>query len=213
MTIRTSLASALPLAALLLAGPATAQDPSPMLGEDQVREFLGGLSEDVRQAVEARDAQQIRQWTQETIADGAVFMVSSEVYRDDARKAFTVASLDKEDMLAFQGMGLSALMDQGGPQLQDVSFEIEVRDVQPIGPNAATATTRITESATIAAPEGEAMAQADQAQDVEATGAIQGARFESSSDCHHLIQRAPEGDRLQIGMTTCQSRVDMMLRQ
>ncbi|WP_349370212.1 hypothetical protein [Salinarimonas sp.] len=218
MPIRTSLASALPLAALLLAGPAAAQDQMQMLGEDQVRDFLSGLSEDVRQAVETRDAQQIRQWTQETIADGAVFMVSSEVYRDDERTAFSVANLDKEDLLALQGFGLSSMMDQGGPQLQDVSWEIEVEEVRPIGPNAATVATRITESATIAAPDGQAMAQAGetqagQAQDVQATGAIRGARFESTSDCHHLIQRAPDGERLQIGMTTCQSRIDMMLRQ
>lgn len=216
MPMRTSLASALPLAALLLAGPAAAQDQQ-MLGEDQVRDFLSGLSEDVRQAIETRDAQQIRQWTQETIADGAVFMVSSEIYRDDERTAFSVANLDKEDLVAFQGMGLSAMMDQSGPQLQDVSWDIDVQEVQPIGPNAATVATRITESATIAAPEGQAMAgagetQAGQAQDVQATGAVQAARFESTSDCHHLIQRAPDGDRLQIGMTTCQSRIDMMLR-
>lgn len=211
MTVRTSFASALPLAALLVAGPAAAQDQAGMLGEDQVRAFLTGLSEEVRQAIEARDPAQIRQWTQDTIADGAVFTISSEVYRDDARQAFTVVNLTKEDMLAFQGMALSSMMSQGGPQLQDVSFEVEVESVDPIGPNAATATTRITEAATLAAPEGQAAAQAGE--DVQATGSIQGARFEATSTCHHLIQRMDGGDALQIGLSTCQSRTDMMLRQ
>jgi hypothetical protein len=214
LNLRTSLASALPLAALLAAGPASAQDQMQRLGEDQVREFLTGLSEEVQTAIEARDPARIRQWTQDTIADGAVFMVASEVYRGDERQAFSVVNLTKEDMLAFQGMALSSMMSQGGPQLQDVSFRVEVENVDPIGPNAATATTRITESATIAAPQGQAMARpADQAHAVEATGALQGARFEATSTCRHLIQRAEAADALQIGLTTCQSRTDMMLRQ
>lgn len=202
-------------ATCLVAVPALAQNaemPTSMLDEARIVAFVQGIAEDIRPAIESQDVAWIRQWTQDTIADTAVFMVSSEVYRDGERTVFTVANLDKQDLLELQTLALSSMTGQGGGALRDIAFEIDVVSVDPIGPNAAAVETRITESATLPAPTENAAASAT-TQDVDATGSVAGARFESTSTCHHIVQTTIEGDTLQIGMTTCQSELTMSQAQ
>lgn len=192
---------------LAASGAAFAQEP---IAEDQVRSFLQEASGQIEELLQARDFPRIVAWTQENIADGARFAVTSTLEAADERKMLTALRLDKQDMIALQRMALSAMYGDRAVEMTDATFEIEVVEVRAIGADTALARTRIVEAASLQRTGDAQVAQVPA--DVEVTGAIDGARIESVSSCEHVIQRAaPDDDRLQIGMSTCDARMEMML--
>lgn len=206
MTITRTLVCAGAALGIAASGSAFAQE---RLSQDEVRSFLQAASADIQQILQARELPQILDWTRQNIAETARFSVTSTLEAEGERKMFTTVHLDKDDLVLLQRMALSAMYADPAAQLADVTFEIEVVEVQPIGADTAIARTRIIEGATIErAPEAEV---AEAPADVDVTGALQGARIESVSMCEHVIQRAPDAERLQIGMTTCDARMEMAI--
>lgn len=180
------------MAGLLLAGHAHAQQD---LSSQEVRGFFDGMEQEAVQAVRAGEYERLLDWTENRLAEGATFFLSQELYVGDERKGFTVTSLDKQDMLQLSRVALGILAGMQGQAVQDYALEIEVLEIDPVGPNAATATTRITESGRFALPSGEGGQQDSPAME-----------FEATADCHHLIQRDRAAGQLVMGITNCQAR-------
>ena len=195
-----TLLSAAMAAFLLAIGPAHAQQDQQNLSEQEVTGFFDRMERNVTEAVEAGAYGRLLEWARTSIADEARFFVSTEIYAEDERKSFTVTSLDKEDVVWLGEIATGMMSAMLGQPVQGYALDLEVIEVDLIGPDAATVSTRIAESVSdLARPsgEGEAGAQNPGAQPMQA-GAI--------ADCEHLIRRREAADRLLIGLTTCQVR-------
>ncbi len=179
---------------LVATGHAHAQQD---LSAQEVERFLESAEQDVTQAVQAGEYARLLDWTKGHLADAATFLLSQEFYVGDERKGFAVMSLDKQDMLRLGRVAVGVMSDMPAQAVQDYALDIEVIKVDPIGPNAAKATTRITESGKFALP-GEEDAQQPRPQPIE---------IEATAQCHHLIQRDRDADQLVMGMTACQARM------
>ncbi|MFC6487868.1 hypothetical protein [Nitratireductor sp. GCM10026969] len=213
-------------AGLLIAGGPVQAQQAQNLTEDEVRSFFDTMQQDVTEAVEAGDFERLVEWTQNRIAEEAVFSVSNEVYRDDERKSFAVVSLDKEDMVRLGHMAAGMLSGMQGQPLQDYSLEIQVRDVTPIGADAASVTAEFTESGTLTMPQHGApdAAAVDESMQTGATGTEpqqaetgdtaaqqqgRSVRIEANAECNHVVHRGETEDQLVIGLSTCQARTNL----
>lgn len=181
---------------LLAAGHAHAQQDQQDLSAREVQSFFDGMEQEVVQAMRAGEYARLLDWTEDNLADGATFVLSQEIYVGDERKGFTVTSLDKQDMLQLSRVALGIMSEIQGQAVQDYALDIQVINVDPIGPNAATAATRITESGKLALP-GEEDAQQRRSPPTE---------VKATADCHHLIQRDRDAGQLVMGMTACEAR-------
>ncbi len=143
-------------AALLLAAagaqaqtqqPSQSQTPSQeqQLSEQEVQDFLDDAQESMTEAVNSGDFGKILEWTQNSIADGAVFNAGMELYAGDERKGFTSLTLTKDDMVRLGGISAGILSGLQRGAIEDYSLEIEMTDFTPIGPNAAMVRTEIVE--------------------------------------------------------------------
>lgn len=232
------------LSAAMLAGPADAQQQmqgqqmqqrsQQGLNPQDVRQYIQRLQQDISQIMQSGNVNRLRQWTQNNVADGAVFSGTRAIWADDQRKAFVSATLDKQDLLWLQRFALSSMPDFAN-RLEDYNLSIEVTNIQPIGDSAALVTTQISESGSLSGAQqmsgsvgqgqfttgaGEQQfsqggQQFGQGQSDQRSGQQQfrrgGQQFgqagqlslETEATCSHVIQRSPNGGRLQIGMSTC----------
>ena len=181
---------------LVAAGPAHAQQDQQDLSAQEVTSLFESMEQDVTQAMRAGDYARLLDWTENNLAADATFFLSQEIYVGEERKGFAVTSLDKQDMLRLSRVAVGVMSEMQGQAVLDYALDIEVINVDPIGPNAAKAATRITESGTLALP-GE--------EDPQQTGPSP-TEIEATAQCHHLVQRDRDADQLVIGMTTCEAR-------
>jgi hypothetical protein len=195
---------------LLASGPLQAQQD---LTEEDVRGFFDSARQDLSEAVQSGEFDRVLDWSRNNIADGATFSVSNEFYSGDERKGFAVASLDKQDMMRFGRAAVGMLSGMQDRPIEDYSLEIEVTDVQLVGPNAATVTARFTESGALALAD-EHMAAASGREDDLQTGSTgaepqrasgQTLEFEAAAECSHLVYRGESEDQLRLGMSTCKA--------
>lgn len=169
------------------------------LQSEQVESYFQQVEQDLQNVMAARDPQQINRWIETNFTDDATITASMEVMREDDRKVFAVANLERGDLTG-EGAGLAALV---GQMLDDYEIDIEVTSVEPLGRDAATVRTRISESGRIGANAtgrqllGIGRQQQQQQQAID---------FERTSNCTHVIRRSDDAARLQIGMTTCEAQ-------
>lgn len=191
-------------------------------------DFFDRMDQNATEAVEAKNFEALLEWAQDHIADEAVFSATNEITIGGERKAFTVVSMDKQDMLRFGRMATGMLSGMQGDGLQDYSLEIAVSQVTPVGADAATVDVQYTETATLSAPQG--MAAADAGSDDTQTAATEAGEdgdaragetaaaaapageaagrtmtVTATADCTHLMRRGEGGD-LMIGLSSCEAR-------
>ena len=188
-------------ALLVFAAPAHAQQQE--LTEEEVRSYLEQLQEEATEIVRGKEFQRIDEVTDRHIAEGAVFAVTGEMMKNDRRKTFMAATLEREDVMALKHKAVGMMQ---GIDIEDYTLDVEVSEVRAHGPGAATVKATWTDGGAISpAADGKTRRGATAP---EATGQQPEARrltFERSFECHHVIQR--EGEQLKIGLTTCQGEV------
>lgn len=209
MFTRAGLAGAMTAGLLLAAGPGQAQQsqegqparqgPS----EEEISRFLDDAAKGMVEAVRQGEFERVLKWTRTHLADEATFTVTNEVYVGDDRKAVAAVTLDKEDMIRVGRMAMGVMSGMQGRAIEDYSLDIEVQDVVPAGPDAATVATQITESGTFAPPGGDSggQGQATQGQ------AAQPIELRLTATCKHLIRR--DGESFMIGLSTCEARTEL----
>jgi hypothetical protein len=206
-------------AGLLAAGPVQAQQE---LAEEEIRAFFDTMDQTATEAVQSGSFESLLEWTQDHIAEEAHFAVSNELYAGEERKGFGVISLGKDDMMRFGRMAVGMLSGMQGQPIEDYSLEIEIGEITPFGPNAATVAVDYTESATFAAPsaEGEAGALygAEGSGENQSTGAGgsetsrtggQPIEITATAKCRHLVRRGETGGELALGLSTCEARTEL----
>jgi hypothetical protein len=212
--------------------PQQQQDQSgQQLSNREARQFMQRVERDVNQIMQSGNLDRLRQWIQNTIADGAVFSGTREFNADGQRKVFASATLTKQDILRLERLALGSMSEFSELQ-QDFNFNIQVLNVQPVGDSAALVKTRVTESRTIGGSRTTGTArfgqrqQSDDRQDQFTQGAgdrdadeqvgrrqrgqqfgqrgqQQGAQLETQAMCTHLLKRSDDGGRIQVAMQTC----------
>lgn len=218
--------------------PQQQQEQSGQLSNREVRQFMQRVERDVNQIMQSGNLDRLRQWTQATIADGAVFTGTREFNADGQRKVFVNATLTKQDIMRLARFAMGSMSEFTEPQ-QDFNFNIQVLNVQPIGDSAALVKTRITESQTIGGPRTTGSArigqrqQFDDRQDQFTQGAgdrdaddqqsnrrQRGQQFgqrgpqgplqlETQAMCTHLLKRSEDGGRIQVAMQTCEAETQL----
>ena len=142
------------------------QDQSGQLSSREVRQFMQRVERDVNQLMQSGNLDRMRQWTQNNIADGAVFSGTREFFVDGQRKLSVNATLTKQDIMRLERLAMGSLPEFSDLQ-QDSSFNIQVLSVQPVGDSAALVKTRVTESKTIGGPRTTGSARFGQRQQFE----------------------------------------------
>jgi len=219
--------------------PQQQQDQSgqSQLSNREVRQFMQRVERDVNQMMQSGNLDRLRQWTQATIADGAVFSGTREFNADGQRKVFVSATLTKQDIVRLARLAMGTMSEFSDLQ-QDFNFNIQVLNVQPIGDSAALVKTRVTESQTIGGPRTTGTSrfgqrqQFDDRQDQFTQGAgdrdaddqvgrrqrgqqfgqrgqQQGAQLETQAMCTHLLKRSDDGGRIQVAMQTCDAETQL----
>ena len=174
-------------AALLAISPLQAGQHE--ITSQEVEAYFQEVQEEASELVRADELHRIVEWIDEHFADGAVLQANMNIVHGEDHKGFLSMTLDKDDLMAVGGAFAGPFGQMG---FEDFSLEVEVFDVIPHGPDAATVTTRWTERFTLVLPlagQGEAEPEA---------GSV---TIEEVVDCTQIVQR--NGERLQMGLMTC----------
>jgi hypothetical protein len=103
--------------------------------EEEVRSYLEEVRDEVMELVREEQFHRIGEVTQRHIADGAVFAITGQMMKDDERKSFMAATLEKEDLVAMRHRAVGMMH---GIDIEDYTLEVEVEEVRAHGPGAAT---------------------------------------------------------------------------
>ena len=174
-------------AALFAVSPVVAGEHE--ITSQEVEAYFQEVQEEATELVRADELHRIVEWIDGHFADGAVLQANMNIVHGEDRKGFLSMTLDKDDLSAVGGAFAGPFGQMG---FEDFSLEVEVFDVIPHGPGAATVTTRWTERFTLALPPG---GEGDAAPEVGS------ATVEEVVDCTQIVQR--NGERLQMGLMTC----------
>jgi hypothetical protein len=173
-------------AALLAISPLQAGEHE--ITSQEVEAYFQEVQEEATEIVSADELHRIVEWIDEHFADGAVLQANMNIVHGEDRKGFLSMTLDKDDLTAVGGAFAGPF---GQMDFEDFSLEVEVFEVIPHGPGAATVTTRWTERFTLALPP---MGEGAEPEAGSAT-------IEEVVDCTQVVQR--NGERLQMGLMTC----------
>src|SRR5262249_6750793 len=212
--------------------PQQQQQQDQQISNREARQFMQRVERDINQIMQSGNLDRLRQWTQNNIADGAVFTGTREFFADGQRKLFVSANLTKQDMLRLERFVLGS-MSEFSDLHQNFNLNIQVLNVQPIGDSSALVKTRVTETSTIENPGTTGAGrfgqrqQSDDRQDQLTQGAGQrdaddqqfgrrqrGQQFaqrgpqgplqiETQATCTHLLRRSDDGGRIQVAMQNC----------
>jgi hypothetical protein len=209
------------------------QDEAPQLSNREVRQFMGTIERDISQMVQSRNLSRMRQWTQNNIADNAVFSRTNSIQTEGQSRLITSMTITKSDLLRLQRFVLSGMSDKLN-SVEDFRLDIRVLNIQPVGDSAAIVKSRVSERATLIPPQGEAGGRVGQQHEYttgQGRGAPGGEEFEdeqphrrpsphgqqatlqleSQATCTHLIERNRDSGRLQIAMGICDAQTDAEL--
>jgi hypothetical protein len=201
------------------------QDQAPPLSNREVRQFMGMIERDINQIVQSHNLSRVRQWTQNNVADNAVFSRTNAIQTEGQSKLITSMTITKPDLLRLQHFVLSGMSDKLS-SVEDFRLDIRVLNIQPVGDSAAMVKTHVSERATLMRPQGEAGGRVGQQREYttgQGRGAPSGEEFEdeqqhgrpstrgqqaalqveSEGTCTHLIERNRDSGRLQVGMGIC----------
>lgn len=197
---------------IAFAGCAQAQTPAQtgQLSEDQVKSFFAQVQQQVTQLVRSHDNQAITQWQDRNVADSAHFKIASEVTTQGQPKMWSVIDLGKADIEKMRPM----MGEQMLRSIQNYALQIQVSQVTPHGPDAATATVTWTDTARMmmmppaTATSGQAQSTVGQATQSGQSGAQAGGQMievKRTYNCEQLVVR--EQGQLKIGLSTCTGSV------
>jgi hypothetical protein len=209
------------------------QDQAPQLSSREVRQFMSMIERDINQMVQSRNLSRVRQWTQNNIADNAVFSRTNAIETEGQSRLMTSMTITKPDLLRLQRFVLSGMSDKLS-SVEDFRLDIRVLNIQPVGDSAAMVKTHVSERATLMPPQGEAGGRGTQQREFttgQGRGAPGGEEFEdeqphsrpsprgqqaplqieSQATCTHLIERNRDSGRLQIGMGICDAQTNAEL--
>jgi hypothetical protein len=233
--------------ALMLSGFAVAQQPSPQqqyqqsqtqqLTTREVRQFVGQIAGEINQMVQTGNLSRLRQWTQNHVADSAVFSKTNSIETEGQSRAIGSMTITKPDLLRLQRFVLSGMSERLN-SVEDFQLDIQVVNVRPVGDSAAIVKSRVSERATLAPRQAEfggrmgrqrdfTTGQAPDAQidedfgDSQQRGQQRGrpagrgqqaaVQLESQATCTYLIERNRDAGRLQIAMGICDAQTEAQL--
>ena len=213
------------------------QDQTQQLSNREVRQFVRGIERDINQMVQTGNLSRLRQWTQNHIADNAIFSRTNSIETEGQSRAIGAMTITKPDLLRLQRFVLSGMSERLN-SVEDFQLDIQVLSVRPVGDSAAMVKSRVSERATLAPRQAEfggrlgheqeyTTGQGPDAQAGEdfdephqrgqqpsrqsGHGQQAGLQLESHALCTHLIERNRDGGRLQIAMGICDARTDAQL--
>lgn len=194
----------------------------------EVREFASKVERDINDMVQTRNLSRLSQWTQNHIADNAVFSQTNSIEEGESR-VISSRTVTKPDLLRFQHFALSGMSEKLN-SVEDFRLDIRVVNVHPVGESAALVKSRVSERATLTPRQGETggrvgrqrestSGQAPRVQPGEndedsqqrgrsTRGQQAGLQLESEATCDHLIERNRDTGRLQIAMGICDSQTN-----
>src|SRR5258707_5548479 len=130
------------------------QGPTQQLTVREVRQFMGGIERDINQMVQTGNLSRLRQWTQNNIADNAVFNRTNSIEPEGHSRTVTSITITKPALLRLQRFVLSGMSERLN-LVEDFRLDIHVLNIQPVGDTAAIVKSRVSERATLALPQGE----------------------------------------------------------
>jgi hypothetical protein len=206
------------------------QDQAPQLSNREARQFMGMIERDINQMVQSHNLSRLRQWTQNNIADNAVFNKTNAVETEGQSRFIGSVTVTKPDLLRLQRFVLSSMSEKLNA-VEDFRLDIHVLNVTPIGDSAAMVKSRVSERATLMPPQAEAGGRVGQQHEY-TTGQGRGAQpseefeeeqsrgrpsprgqqapvqLESQATCTHLVERNRDSGHLQIGMGICDAQTN-----
>jgi hypothetical protein len=200
------------------------------LSSREVRQFMGTIERDINQMVQSHNPSRWRQWTQNNIADHAVFSRTNAIETEGQSRFIGSVTITKPDLLRLQGSGLSSMSEKLG-SVEDFHLDLRVISMQSVGDGAVMVKSRISEHATLMPTEGQTGGRAGQQgeyttgqgrggqageefEDEQSRGRSPtrghqaGLQLESHAMCTHLIERNPDSGHLQIGMGICDAHTN-----
>jgi uncharacterized protein YdeI (BOF family) len=132
------------------------QGPTQQLTVREARQFMSGIERDINQMVQTGNLSRLRQWTQNNIADNAVFNRTSSIETEGQSRAVASITITKADLLRLQSFVLSGMTEKLN-LVEDFRLDIHVLNIQPVGDSAAIVKSRVSERATLAPPQGESV--------------------------------------------------------
>ena len=204
------------------------QGQGQQLSSREVRQFMGTIERDINQLVQTHNPSRWRQWTENTIADHAVFSRTNAIETEGQSKFIGSVTITKPELLRLQGSGLSSMSEKLG-SVEDFHLEMRVVNIQPVGDSAAIVKSRISERATLMPTQGGTGGRASQQGEYTTGqgrggqageefedeqprgrqsphGQQEGLQLESHATCTHLIERNRDSGHLQIGMGICDAQ-------
>jgi hypothetical protein len=203
----------------------------------EVRHFVSEIERDINQMVQTGNLSRLRQWTQDHIADHALFSKTNSIETEGQSRAIASMTITKPDLLRLQRLVLSGMSERLN-SAEDFQLDIHVVNVRPVGDSAAIVKSRILEKATLSPRQADFGARGGQQRDF-TTGQTPGAhededfedlpqrdqqrgqqpgrgqqgamQLESQAVCTFLIERNRDAGRLQFAMGICDAQTDAQL--
>ncbi len=129
--------------------PQYQQGQAQQLTSREVRQFVGQIEREINQMVQTGNLSRLRQWTQNHVADNAVFSRTNSIETEGQSRAIAAMTITKPDLLRLQRFVLSGMSERLN-SAEDFQFDMEVVNVRPIGDSAAMVKLRVSERATLA---------------------------------------------------------------
>jgi hypothetical protein len=210
------------------------QSQTQQLTNREVRQFVSEIERDVIQMVQTGNLSRLRQWTQDHVADNAVFSRTNSIETEGQSRAIASVTITKPDLLRLQRFVLSGISEKL-KSVEAFQLDIQVVNVRPVGDSAAIVKSRVLERATLAPRQAEFGGRAGQQREFttgqgpgaqadedfedsqqrgqqrsrqSGRGQQAGAQLESHATCTHLIERNRDAGRLQIAMGICDAQTD-----
>jgi hypothetical protein len=213
------------------------QGPTQQLTVREARQFMSGIERDINQMVQIGNLSRLRQWTQNNIADNAVFNRTNSIETEGQSRAVASITITKPDLLRLQRFVLSGMSERLN-SVEDFRLDIQVLNIQPVGDSAAIVKSRVSERATLTPPQGESGGRFGQEREFttgqgrdarageefedeqsrsqqrsrQSTRGQQGSlQLEAEATCTHLIERNRDAGRIQIAMGICNAAANAQL--
>jgi hypothetical protein len=213
------------------------QGPAQQLTSREVRQFVSQMAREINQMVQTGNLSRLRQWTQNHVADNAVFSRTNLIETEGKSRAIGAVTITKPDLLRLQHFVLSGMSERLN-SAEDFELDIQVVSVQPVGDSAAMVKSRISERATLSPRQAEfggrfgqqhehttgqgpdakggedfddSQQRGQQRSRESGRGQQAGVELESHATCTHLIERNRDAGRLEITMGICDARTNAQL--
>src|SRR6266849_8882614 len=125
------------------------QGQTQQLTNGEVRQFVSEIEREINQMVQTGNLSRLRQWTQNHVADNAVFSRTNSIETEGQSRAIAAMTITKSDLLRLQRFVLSGMSERLN-SAEDFQLEIQVVNVRPVGDSAAIVKSHVSERAKLA---------------------------------------------------------------